>query len=219
MHVAISFRERLGFSYFFTWSTRKRFIYCLQEAYEVKFFWNITALQFPFLFTGNEFKNVEFCFRGNLTDTSADRLQEMLQEAIAAVVEDNAIIKQSKQNSLTSFSVVLSMREECIKKLIAIEQQDREKLGRLNIEYFVAGFVTVYIECSTGNYKSMYIFIYWNWTNNKKHIVLWTYFKWPVVVWQNCHRERSIQSFSNFFWSGLSVTGFICPQGTKYFSM
>lgn len=86
----------------------------------------------------------------------------MLQEAIAAVVEDNAIIKQSKQNSLTSFSVVLSMREECIKKLIAIEQQDREKLGRLNIEYFVAGFVTVYIECSTGNYKSMYIFIYRN---------------------------------------------------------
>lgn len=84
----------------------------------------------------------------------------MLQEAIVAVVEDNAIIKQSEQNALTSFSVVLSMREECIKKLIAIEQQDREKLGRLNIKCFVAGFVTVYIECSTGNYKSMFIFIY-----------------------------------------------------------
>lgn len=98
--------------------------------------------------------------RGNLTDTSEDQLKEMLQEAIVAVVKDNAIIKQPKQTSLTSFSVVLSMREECIKKLIAINQQDREKLSRLNIEYFIAGFVTVYIECSTGNFKSIYIFSY-----------------------------------------------------------
>lgn len=113
-----------------------------------------------FLFTGNKFKNVEFYLRGNLTDTSKDQLKEMLQEAIVAVVEDNVIIKQQKQYSLTRFSVVLSMREECIKKLIAIEQQDREKLSRLNIECFIAGFVTVYIERSTGNYKSMYIFLY-----------------------------------------------------------
>lgn len=163
MHVAISFRERLGFSHFFWLEVPEKDLYTVfKKQTKLNFFWNITALQFPFLFTGYEVKNVEFCFRGNLTDTSADRLQHMLQEAIVAVVEDNAIIKQSKQNSLTSFSVVLSMKEECIKKLIAIEQQDREKLGRLNIEYFVAGFVTVYIECSTGNYKLMYIFIYWN---------------------------------------------------------
>lgn len=91
--------------------------------------------------------------RGNLADVREEQIKE-IQETIAAVVEDEALIKQQKQYSLTIFCIVCTIKEEYLKKLLAIEQRDREKLRRLNVEYFIAGFVTVYIEHSTG--KSEY---------------------------------------------------------------
>lgn len=93
--------------------------------------------------------------RGNLADVHKDQMKE-IKKTVAAVVEDKAKRRQQKQYSLTMFCIVLTMKEKCLKKLIAIEQHDREKLRRLNVEYIIAGFVTVYIEHSTG--KSEYIY-------------------------------------------------------------
>lgn len=105
-----------------------------------------------FFLAEKKFKNVEFYLRGDLKGISVDQIKEM-QETVASVVEDKAIIKQQKQYSLTRFCVVLSLKEEYLTKLIAIEQRNREKLSRLNIEYFVVGPLTVYIERLTGKTK------------------------------------------------------------------
>lgn len=51
-----------------------------------------------------------------------------------------------------SFLVVLSLKSEYKGKLLTLEQQDKDKLSRLNIDYFIADLNFVFLERSKGAY-------------------------------------------------------------------
>lgn len=51
-----------------------------------------------------------------------------------------------------SFLVVLSLKTEYLRKLLNMNQQDKDKLRRLNIDYIIADLNVVFLERSKGNY-------------------------------------------------------------------
>lgn len=103
-----------------------------------------------YLIAGNGYKKAQFHIKGDLSHYTKDYIQDV-KETVAAIlgckVEDIVVtsVRRSK-----SFLLVLSVKTVYIQKLLAMNEQDRLKLRRLNIDYLIIGKETIHLEKSKG---------------------------------------------------------------------
>lgn len=74
-----------------------------------------------------------------------------IQETVAAIVGCNSTeIDVTGYRHSSSFLAVLSVEKKHIRKLLTMEQQEKDKLSRLNIDFFIVDFITVFLESPKG---------------------------------------------------------------------
>lgn len=94
------------------------------------------VLFFNFTECGN--KRVQIHVRGNLSDYDIEKIQE-IKEIVAAVFGCTAEeIHICGYLHSTSFIVVFAVKEIYLRNLLAMKQQDKDKLCSLNIDYLIA---------------------------------------------------------------------------------
>lgn len=106
---------------------------------------------FFFNYTESGFKNVQFHVRGNLSNYTKEKIFK-IKETVAAIVgcpEEEICVSGFLHSS--SFIVVFSVKEIYLRNILAMKQQDKDKLCSLNIDYFT-------IECLTGKSSNIAIF-------------------------------------------------------------
>lgn len=89
---------------------------------------------------------------GNLNDYGPEQI-ENIKTTVASIVEcssEEILIGGFCPSS--SFVVVLSIREMYSKRLFNLNQEDKEKLSRLDIDYFIIDLKVVFFESLAGIY-------------------------------------------------------------------
>lgn len=82
---------------------------------------------------------------GNLTNYTKGQI-ETIRETVAVILRFTATdIYVSGLDHSTSFFVVISIKQNYLKNLLAMGEQDQEKLIELKIDHFFVDFVTVYL--------------------------------------------------------------------------
>lgn len=95
--------------------------------------------------TENGHNQVKFHVTGNLTNYTKGQI-ETIRETVAVILRCTATdIYVSGLDHSTSFFVVISIKQNYLKNLLAMGEQDQEKLIELKIDHFIVDFVTVYL--------------------------------------------------------------------------
>lgn len=118
-----------------------------------------------FLFSNDTekgFSNVHFHVHGNLNDYGREQI-ENIKATVASIVgcsSEDILIGGFSPSS--SFLVVLSIKEIYLKRLCNLDQEDKNKLSRLDIDYFIIDLEVVFFESSKGIYvfQQLVFFIY-----------------------------------------------------------
>lgn len=97
------------------------------------------------------FKNVQFHVKGNLSAYTPSEINKIKQTVGAIVGCNSEDIYVNGYKHSTSFLAIFSMNEKYVRKLLTMQQHDKDKLRGLNIDYFIVDFMTIYIDCPTGN--------------------------------------------------------------------
>lgn len=93
--------------------------------------------------------------QGNLSEYSKRQI-EKIKETVASIVGCSPKeIHENGYHKSSSFFVVLLMKELYTRKLLSIEQDEKDKLFQLNIDYIIVDKDPVYLERSQG--KPIYI--------------------------------------------------------------
>lgn len=88
--------------------------------------------------------------RGNLSCYTPVEIRK-IQQTVAAIVGCNSTeIFVAGYRHSSSFLAVLSIEKKHVKKLMTVKQQEKDKLSRLNIDYFIVDFFTIYIQSPKG---------------------------------------------------------------------
>lgn len=97
--------------------------------------------------------------QGNISDYSKE-LIEKIKETVASVVGCSCkeIHVNGNRNS-SSFFVVLSMKEPFTRKLLSMEQDEKDNLFQLNIDYIIVDNDIIYLEHLQGKLIHMCIII------------------------------------------------------------
>lgn len=98
----------------------------------------------------NGFKEVKFHVQGNLKDYNHEQI-DIIKETVATLLRctlDDIFVSGFDHSS--SFFVIISIRQIYIKYLFAIDDNDKEKLIGLHIDYFIIDCKTVYLKRSKG---------------------------------------------------------------------
>lgn len=78
---------------------------------------------------------------------------EKIRDTVAAIVGCNSTeIHVTGYYPSASFLVVLSIEDKLARKLLTVEQQEKDKLCKLNIDYFIVDFITVHLQNHIGKY-------------------------------------------------------------------
>lgn len=96
----------------------------------------------------NGYQNVLFHVKGNLSDYSLERIAE-IRETLAVLL--NCTSKEILIGGACpskSFLLVLSIKETYSCKLLALEQYDKDKLTKLNIDYIIVDLIVINLEPS-----------------------------------------------------------------------
>lgn len=110
-------------------------------------------------YTEKGFKNVQFHVRANLSCYSPFEIRK-IQQTVAAIVECNSTeIIVSGYHHSASFLVILSIENKHVKKLFRMKQQEKDKLSRLNVDFFIVDSITVYLQSPKGKYNHHSIII------------------------------------------------------------
>lgn len=111
---------------------------------------NITVIWLVLLISENGYRNVQFHVRANLSCYTQVEIRKIL-ETVADIVGCNSteIVVNGYRHS-SSFLVVLSIEKKHVKKLLTMKQQEKDKLSRLNIDYFIVDFIKVYLQSPQG---------------------------------------------------------------------
>lgn len=106
-------------------------------------------------FTGNGYKKVKFHVQGNISNYTTDQIG-IIKETVVAIVgcEGEDIHLDGFLNS-DSFFVVLSMTERYVNGLFNMNQQDKEKLVNLNIDYFIIDSDHINLKNPKGSFCSV----------------------------------------------------------------
>lgn len=102
--------------------------------------------------TENGFKNVQFHVKGILSCYTKAEI-EKIRDTVAAIVGCNSSeIHVTGYYPSASFLVVLSIENQRARKLLTVKQQEKDKLCKLKIDYFIVDFITVHLQNHIGKY-------------------------------------------------------------------
>lgn len=89
--------------------------------------------------------------RGNLSCYTQVEIRK-IQKTVADIVECSSTkIVESGYRHSSSFLAVLSIEKKHMKKLLTMQQHEKDKLSRLNIDFLIVDFIKVYIQIPKGN--------------------------------------------------------------------
>eukprot|EP00105_Crassostrea_gigas_P007184 XP_011421347.1 PREDICTED: uncharacterized protein LOC105323978 [Crassostrea gigas] len=95
---------------------------------------------------GNGFRNIQVHVLGNLTEYNSERI-EKIKDTVAAIVgctsEDIMVGGFSHSNS---FFLVLAIKDTYYRKLLDMEQQDKDKLRQLNIDFLIVDLNVIFLD-------------------------------------------------------------------------
>lgn len=112
-----------------------------------------------FIYTDNEFKGAKFHVQGNLSEYSKRQI-EKIKETVASIVGCSPKeIHENGYHKSSSFFVVLSMKEPFTRKLLSMEQDEKDNLFQLNIDYIIVDNDIIYLEHLQGKLIHMCIII------------------------------------------------------------
>lgn len=105
---------------------------------------------FSLLNAVNGYLDVQFHVQGEISSYTKEYIQEVI-ETVAAILDCNEkdILLNGIRHS-TSFLLSLSVKEVYSWKFLVLNEQDRLKLRRLNIDYLIIDKNTVDLEGSNG---------------------------------------------------------------------
>lgn len=133
-----------------------------------KIFWKLILNKVYLLFLlSNDaekgFSNVHFHVHGNLNDYGREQI-ENIKATVANMVgcsSEDILIGGFSPSS--SFLVVLSIKEIYVKRLCNLDQEDKNKLSRLDIDYFIIDLEVVFFESSKGIYVFQHLGFFYLW--------------------------------------------------------
>lgn len=104
----------------------------------------------------NGYKNVQFHIKGELSGHDKDYIQNVI-ETVAAILDckEEDILLNGVQHS-NSFLLSLSVKTVYIRKLLAINEPDRLRLIRLNIDYIIIDKETINLERPRGKQDNVF---------------------------------------------------------------
>lgn len=109
-------------------------------------------IYFLIIYTENGFRNVQFHVRGNISCYTLVEIRR-IRETVAAIVGCKLTeIDVNGYRHSTSFLAVLSIKKKYARKLLTMKQKEKDKLSRLNIDYFIVDFITVYLQSPKGTH-------------------------------------------------------------------
>lgn len=93
---------------------------------------------------------MKFHIQGDINNYSKEQI-EFIREEVAAMLEcdDGDILENGAMEAL-SFMLLLSIKETYTHKLFTLGKQDRLKLRKLNIDYFIVDKETIILESENG---------------------------------------------------------------------
>lgn len=105
---------------------------------------------FKINYTENGFRNVQFHVNGNISCYTPVEIRR-IKETVAAIVGCKLTeIDVNGYRHSSSFLAVLSIEKKYVRKLLTMKQEEKDKLSRLNIDYFIVDFITVYLQSPKG---------------------------------------------------------------------
>lgn len=104
-----------------------------------------------YYFTENGWRNVSFHVDANIHHFSTDE-ETKIKETVANIVgcSKEDIRVHGYLNGM-SFFIVLAIKDIYIEKLLNIKDHDKDKLRKLNIDYFKDDFKTISLKRTTGD--------------------------------------------------------------------
>lgn len=112
-----------------------------------------------FIFLENGFKRVKFHVQGNLKDYNQEQI-DIIKETVATLLGctlDDIFVSGFDHSS--SFFVIISIKQIFVKYLFLLDDNDKEILAGLHIDYFVVDYVPVYLNRSKGKLLTKYTFM------------------------------------------------------------
>lgn len=90
--------------------------------------------------------------RGNLTDYDQRVVEEMKQKFVDILQCNKEEVQVGGICPSTSFFLMLSIRTAHVMKLLKMEQQDKDNLSKLNIDFIIVDLNVVFLGPLKGNF-------------------------------------------------------------------
>lgn len=100
--------------------------------------------------------DVKFHIKGNLDDYTRQAIDDIVQEVADMLECEKRNILVNGVLHSSSFLLVLSIKETYVWKLSCMNEQDKVKLQRLNIDYLMFGEEVIALTGSKGNYQTFF---------------------------------------------------------------
>lgn len=96
---------------------------------------------------------MKFHIKGNLDDYTRQDIDDIVEEVADMLECEKRNILVNGVLHSSSFLLVLSIKETYVWKLPCMNEQDKMKLQRLNIDYLMIGEEVIVLDGSKGNYR------------------------------------------------------------------
>lgn len=114
---------------------------------------NTTYLLFFFFFIENGFKKVKFHVQADIKQYTKKEIEIIRNTVVELLTCKTKDIFVSGFDHSSSFYVIVSIREDYIKNMFALEEHDEQKLAALRINCFMVDCVTVYLNDQKGKFS------------------------------------------------------------------
>lgn len=110
---------------------------------------------FSFVHVVNGYTDVQFHVQGDVSGYTKDYINHVIKTvAVILRCKEEDVLLNGAQHS-KSFLLSLSIKQPSVRKLLALEEKDRLKLRRLNIDYLIINGEILDIEIPKGKKKNV----------------------------------------------------------------
>lgn len=95
---------------------------------------------------------MKFHIKGDLNNYSKQQIENIMDEVAAMLDCEEGDILESGVKESSSFMLVLSIKKSCMHILFTLGKQDRLKLRKLNIDYFIVDKETIILDSENGKH-------------------------------------------------------------------
>lgn len=136
----------------------------------------------------NGYKKVQFHIQGYLKDYTKEHIENIV-EAVADILdcEPHDILVNGVKPS-NSFFLVLSFQEVYSRRLFNLNKQDRLRLMKLNIDFFIVYFDPIFLQSREGKLFFHVYFSYLHKVAPEINILFYLY-NIPFVIFEYCNKS------------------------------